>query len=252
IYFQFYLFTYLLLQDSCLDPCANFLRGRTQDYTMDVEFHDLSYVAKPKTWRRNVPGKRILNSLTLHEITNGVTGTLSANGQPRDIRMFHKLSCYITQEDLLQPLLTVHEIMTIDEVLGNLGLSECKQTRTENLSGGQRKRLSIALELINNPPVFFLDEPTSGLDNVTTKQVVELLRKLARQGRTIVCTIHQPSASTFALFDNVYFVSKGRCVYQGTTQELLPFLSSVGLHCPTHYNPADFGKQSLFKLTVNI
>ncbi|XP_069702129.1 ATP-binding cassette subfamily G member 4 isoform X2 [Periplaneta americana] len=200
----------------------------------------------------------LLNAVSGYR-TQGVTGTLITNGKPREVRVFHKLSCYITQEDLLQPLLTVQEAMmvaarlklpsstsekrkmhTVEEILRNLGLFDSKDTRTEMLSGGQKKRLSIALELINNPPVFFLDEPTSGLDNVTTRQVLQLLRTLAREGRTIVCTIHQPSASLFQLFDHVYVVSQGLCVYQGSTQELVPFLSSVGLHCPTHYNPADF------------
>lgn len=82
----------------------------------------------------------------------------------------------------------------------------------------------------------------SGLDNVSTTYTLKLLRKLAHQGRTIVCTIHQPSASLFQLFDNVYVLSKGQCVYQGATTQLVSFLSSTGFHCPTHYNPADFGK----------
>lgn len=252
---------------------------------MDVEFKDLCYTVRPRAWGRNFPEKCVLKSVSgcfksgqlsaimgpsgagksslLNAVsgyrTCGVTGKLCTNGKPRDSRIFHKLSCYITQDDLLQPLLTVQEIMTvaaklklpthmnnkqkqltINEILSDLCLFESRNTRTEHLSGGQKKRLSIALELINNPPVFFLDEPTSGLDNVTTKQVVQLLRTLARQGRTIVCTIHQPSASIFELFDHVYIVAKGLCVYQGTTQELIPFLSSMGLHCPTHYNPADF------------
>ncbi|PNF37623.1 ATP-binding cassette sub-family G member 1 [Cryptotermes secundus] len=252
---------------------------------MDVEFKDLCYTVSPRRWSRNGLQKRVLKSVSgvfksgelsaimgpsgagksslLNAVsgyrTLGVTGTLCTNGKPRDNHIFHKLSCYITQEDLLQPLLTAHEIMmvaaqlklpsqisdarrlsTVEEILKNLGLFECKNTRTEMLSGGQKKRLSIALELINNPPVFFLDEPTSGLDDVTARQVLQLLRTLARQGRTIVCTIHQPSASLFQLFDHAYIVSQGLCVYQGTTHELVPFLSSAGFSCPTHYNPADF------------
>lgn len=80
----------------------------------------------------------------------------------------------------------------------------------------------------------------SGLDNVSSKYCLQLLRGLAHQGRTIVCTIHQPSASMFQLFDHVYVLSQGHCVYQGATDQLVPFLSTVGLHCPLTYNPADY------------
>lgn len=130
----------------------------------------------------------------------------------------------------------------IETILNDLGLNEHQNTRTDHLSGGQKKRLSIALELINNPPVFFLDEPTSGLDNVSSTYCIKLLQKLARQGRTIICTIHQPSTKLLQLFDSVYFIAKGQCIYQGAVQALVPFLASSGLKCPTHYNPADYSK----------
>lgn len=232
----------------------------------------------------------------IHFRTQGVQGTFKINGQPLNRKLFHKSSRYITQEDLLPPFLTTKEAMfiatslklpksttekqremVVEETLAMLGLTECSDTRTERLSGGQKKRLSIALEMINNPSFFFLDEPTrcdayhqtsshswfpsffciskhssnasnvffysfhSGLDNVSTTQSLKLLSKLAKQGRTIVCTIHQPSASIFELFDNVYFLAAGKCIYLGATQQLLPFLSTKGFLCPTYHNPADFG-----------
>ncbi|KAH8287869.1 hypothetical protein KR018_003602 [Drosophila ironensis] len=191
--------------------------------------------------------------------TTGVDGSILLNGRRRDLPSFRRMSCYITQDDRLQPLLTVNENMhiaadlklgtsvsyeekesRIEDILLLLGLYNHDQTLTVRLSGGQKKRLSIAMELINNPTVMFLDEPTTGLDSSSCTKVLELLKKLTSQGRTIICTIHQPTAKLFQIFDQVYVLSAGNCVYQGSTQKLVPFLQTVDLPCPMYHNPADY------------
>nr|CAI5822486.1 unnamed protein product [Callosobruchus analis] len=163
------------------------------------------------------------------------------------------------QDDKLQPLLTVQEAMSvaadlklkcsksekqakIEEIMKSMNLTSHRRTRTVNLSGGQKKRLSIALELLNNPQVMFFDEPTSGLDSVTSKQCVALLKQLAITGRTVICTIHQPSATIFEMFDHLYVLSSGKCIYQGSVKGMLPYLEEVNLICPPYHNPADYCK----------
>lgn len=128
----------------------------------------------------------------------------------------------------------------INEILKNLNLNHRRRNYADQLSGGERRRLSIALELVANPTIFYLDEPTSGLDEVTAAQCVRLLKNLAKQNKTVVCTIHQPSATTFALFDHIFVLARGQCVFQGGPHLVVPFLSKVNLRCPTHYNPSDY------------
>lgn len=134
---------------------------------------------------------------------------------------------------------TDHEPI-INDILCNLNLNHRRENRANQLSGGERRRLSIALELVANPTIFFLDEPTSGLDEVTAAQCIRLLKNLAKQNKTVVCTIHQPSATTFALFDHIFVLARGQCVYQGEPGTMVPFLNRLQLRCPTHYNPSDY------------
>ncbi|XP_013178465.1 PREDICTED: ATP-binding cassette sub-family G member 4-like [Papilio xuthus] len=210
----------------------------------------------------------LMNALTGFSV-QGVTGTIRAGNSVcvleekaksmDSLTAYRKKSCYILQDDRLNPLFTVAELMkfaadmklgytlteklkhsVVTEILDTLGLSGTENTRCCNLSGGQRKRLSIAVELIDNPPVLFLDEPTTGLDSLTSKQCVEMLKALARDGRTVVCTIHQPSASLYTLFDHVYVLAEGMCIYHGSSEDTVPYLAAVGLQCPKYHNPADY------------
>ncbi|XP_014259541.1 ATP-binding cassette sub-family G member 1-like [Cimex lectularius] len=202
-------------------------------------------------------GKSTLLDIIAGYRKHGYTGQVMIN--ECEIKVSSENSCYIMQEDNLHPLLSVREIMNLSanlklghpytkklknirvcKILDALGLVGSVNTMTGKLSGGQRKRLAIALELLDNPPILYFDEPTSGLDSSSTKQCISLLKKLARDGRIVVCTLHQPSAVIFEMVDYLYCLAGGWCCYSGSPSIMTNFLSLTGLHCPAYHNPADF------------
>ncbi|XP_023304678.2 ATP-binding cassette sub-family G member 4 isoform X1 [Lucilia cuprina] len=190
---------------------------------------------------------------------SGVSGNFLINGEERNLLEFRKMSSYIAQDFAMLDLLTVEETLKIstelklstqtkqkekeqiiNDILQMLNMERSRHTLVRNLSGGERKRLSIGVELVTNPPIMFFDEPTSGLDSVASFQVLTYLRRLARDGRLIVCVVHQPSSRLMQLFDDILVMSGGRVLYSGTQEQMINCFQKAGFECPQYYNPADF------------
>lgn len=205
-------------------------------------------------------GKTTLLNILSGYVTHHVSGKIYVNGQSRNIQNFRKISRYILQDKCVHKGISVEESMRfaanfklgyckitgeekkqiVEQTLAKFNLTDVKDTFTEELSGGERKRLSIAVELIDDPSIIFLDEPTTGLDEQSSFQCISLLKKLAEDNKTVVISIHQPSAKLFSYFAQVYVLSDGQCAYQGHGKEILSFLNHFDLVCPIYYNPIDF------------
>ncbi|KAA8528070.1 hypothetical protein F0562_035061 [Nyssa sinensis] len=190
-----------------------------------------------------------------------MTGNVLLNGKKR--RLEYGLVAYVTQEDVLLGTLTVRETMTysahlrlpttmtkeeingiVEGTITEMGLQDCGDQLIGNwhlrgISGGEKKRLSIALEILTRPRLLFLDEPTSGLDSASAFFVIQTLRNVARDGRTIISSIHQPSSEVFALFDDLYLLSGGETVYFGEAKMAIKFFAEAGFPCPSKRNPSD-------------
>ncbi|KAK2021213.1 ABC transporter [Colletotrichum zoysiae] len=188
-------------------------------------------------------------------------GSITFNGQEGIHNARH---AYVMQQDVLLPTLTVRETLRysadlrlpppttaedrmriVEEVILELGLKECADTRIGNsqhrgCSGGEKRRVSIGVQLLANPSVLFLDEPTTGLDATSAFQLVRTLKTLATKGRTIITTIHQPRSEIWDLFDNLIILTKGSPVYSGSAAECLPWFDRMGFKLPPFVNPAEF------------
>ncbi|XP_038900975.1 ABC transporter G family member 15-like isoform X2 [Benincasa hispida] len=141
--------------------------------------------------------------------------------------------------------MTKEEVNDIVEgALLEMGLQECADGIVGNwhlrgISGGEKKRLGIAMEVLTRPSLLFLDEPTSGLDSAAAFFVIQALRSIAHDGRTVICSIHQPSSEVFALFDDLFLLSGGQAVYFGESKTAAEFFAEAGFPCPRLRNPSD-------------
>ncbi|KAJ1538742.1 ATP-binding cassette sub- G member 2, partial [Cladochytrium tenue] len=184
---------------------------------------------------------------------------------PRDPRIWRKMAAFVEQDDALHTQLTVREtieyaarlrlpadlrrdekLAVADAMLRNLRLARCADTRigdadVRGVSGGERKRASIARELVGCPDIVFLDEPTSGLDSASAHAVVSTVRRDARHaGRIVVATLHQPSWALLSLFDKVVLLAAGGVVFLGPPSLAVQHFAALGLPAPPNQNPADF------------
>ena len=174
-------------------------------------------------------GKSSLLNILAGRFNQGeLNGQILVNGRPRDANKFIQQVSYVEQDDLLFSMMTVKETVSFsaflrlpssmtrikksqltNDTIQNLGLSQCQNTKIgsslkRGVSGGERKRASIAVEVVTDPEILFLDEPTSGLDAFIAYNIIETLKELAvKQNKTILLTIHQPRETIMDMFDNI-------------------------------------------------
>ncbi|KAB1199046.1 ABC transporter G family member 11 [Morella rubra] len=204
----------------------------------------------------------LLDALSSRLAANAfLSGTILLNG--RKTKLSFGTSAYVTQDENLIGTLTVRETISysarlrlpdkmlwsekralIESTIIEMGLQDCADTVIGNwhlrgISGGEKRRVSIALEILMRPRLLFLDEPTSGLDSASAFFVMQTLRALSRDGRTVIASVHQPSSEVFELFDQLFLLSGGKTVYFGQASEAYEFFAQAGFPCPSLRNPSD-------------
>jgi ATP-binding cassette, subfamily G (WHITE), eye pigment precursor transporter len=207
----------------------------------------------------------LLNVLTCRNLTTiQAEGTIKTNGVEMGPNI-KRVSAYVQQSDVFVGCLTVWEhlwfnavlrmgndgythedrVKRVEQLLFEFGMQRLTNERTVNsqshsgLSGSEKKLLSIASEILVDPPILFCDEPTTGLDATMAANVVKMLKKMAEKGKTVLCTIHQPASHVFEMFHQVCLMGEGRLVFLGNRTDALDFFASTGFPCPVNFNPAD-------------
>jgi ABC-type multidrug transport system ATPase subunit len=186
------------------------------------------------------------------------------NAKPSD-NVIRSLTSYVQDDAALLPSLTVREtlhfaallrlpitisnerkIARAEHVLTQLRLDHCANTLVgskfvNGISGGERRRVSIAVQILTNPKILVLDEPTSGLDGKTAYRIMELLQTLAQDGVTVICTIHQSRSDFLPMFGNLTLLATGgRIIYSGMAEEMIRYFHDIDYQCPAFANPAYF------------
>ncbi|TYI86004.1 hypothetical protein E1A91_D04G037500v1 [Gossypium mustelinum] len=196
------------------------------------------------------------------------SGSILVNQSPIDKAQFRKISGYVTQADNLFPLLTVEETLMfsaklrlrlpqaqlssrVKSLIQELGLEHVAMARVgddrvRGISGGERRRVSIGVDVIHDPKVLILDEPTSGLDSTSALQIIDMLKVMAEtRGRTIILSIHQPGFRIVKLFSSMLLMADGSVLHHGTVDQLGANLRGMGLQLPLHVNIVEFAIESI-------
>ena len=205
----------------------------------------------------------LMDILAARKDKSYLQGQVLMNDKPQS-KHFKCITGYVTQDDCLKGTLSVRENITfsanlrlrtslsmrekramVQDVINKLGLVAVADTLigtelTRGVSGGERKRTHIGMELLIAPSILFLDEPTTGLDAFTAVNLMKILKKIADKGKIIIMAIHQPRYAIFNLFDSITLLSHGCTVYQGSTQHAVDYFAHQGFECPERENPADF------------
>ncbi|XP_056696633.1 ABC transporter G family member 5 isoform X2 [Spinacia oleracea] len=191
------------------------------------------------------------------------SGSILINSNAIETANFNKISGYVTQKDMLFPLLTVEETLLfsaklrlklppseltsrVKSLMQELGLDHVANTRVGNdgirgISGGERRRVSIGVDVIHDPKVLILDEPTSGLDSTSALQIIDMLKNMAEtRGRTIILSIHQPGFRIVKLFNSILLLANGTVLHHGTVDQLGSKLGQMGLELLPHCNVVEF------------
>ncbi|KAK7337002.1 hypothetical protein VNO77_17558 [Canavalia gladiata] len=191
-------------------------------------------------------------------------GTVTLNGDVLESSLLKVISAYVMQDDLLFPMLTVEETLMfsaefrlprslskskkkarVQALIDQLGLRNAATTVIgdeghRGVSGGERRRVSIGIDIIHDPIVLFLDEPTSGLDSTSAFMVVKVLQRIAQSGSIVIMSIHQPSYRILGLLDRLIFLSHGQTVFSGSPASLPLFFSEFGHPIPENENRTEF------------
>jgi ABC-type multidrug transport system ATPase subunit/ABC-type multidrug transport system permease subunit len=220
----------------------------------------------------NGMGCRLHNSMTTKYQTHG---EILFNGAVPWEGVIRSICGFVSQDDdSLLPYLTVREnlhfaaglrlpthlskeekVQRAEAVLLKMGLRDCADTLVGNalvkgISGGEKRRVTISIQILTEPRVLLLDEPTSGLDAFTASSIIDVLRGLANEGRTLILTIHQSRSDLFNHFGNILLLTRGgSSVFAGKGSRMVPHFAALGYECPVATNPADF---ALDLITVNL
>ncbi|KIW15416.1 hypothetical protein PV08_05462 [Exophiala spinifera] len=213
-------------------------------------------------------GKTTLLNVLAHRTSTmkgDFEGNIMINGQVTNQQSIRKVSSYVEQEDAMIGILTTQEtvdfaarlslqgtmskkerVARVNELIESFGLQRQRGTIVgtplrKGLSGGQKRRLSVASQLVTSPRILFLDEPTSGLDSAASFEVMNYIKKIAKEYNIIcIASIHQPSTTTFDLFDQLMLLSEGRMCYFGALAGIHAYFNRINRPIPVHINPAEF------------